>query len=158
MNPFTITYIDRLLEKASTKGHSVIIEAAGVKGMQAFTALATSFLEELTSRLDAAAAETAAAKGDKAKEREIAGRYFSEINDDLMGRYGEMTFSDMIDDDTGEVLARLSDLQKEFRKYFRDKLAEHDATSPADLNTEQKKRAFFESVKKGWVKGKGPRG
>ena len=50
--------------------------------------------------------------------------------------------------------AELSPLQKEYREFFKDLLAEFDVTSPAKL-TPEKKIEFFNKIKSGWVVGKG---
>lgn len=55
-----------------------------------------------------------------------------------------------------EVQAKLSDLQKEYRSYFRDTLEEFDATSPAELE-EGDKPKFFNKIKRNWKKGEGPK-
>jgi len=49
----------------------------------------------------------------------------------------------------------LSELQKEYRKYFNEMLAIYDVKSPAKLSKEMKKE-FFKNIRKYWVKGKGP--
>ena len=49
---------------------------------------------------------------------------------------------------------KLSDLQKEYREYFKFMLDCYDIKSPADLSDEKKKE-FFDNVKKYWTKGKG---
>lgn len=51
--------------------------------------------------------------------------------------------------------AALSDLQKEFRKFFQFLLNKYDAVSPAEL-TDAKKKELFEEVKSNWTIGKGP--
>lgn len=48
----------------------------------------------------------------------------------------------------------LSDLQKEYREYFRFMLDCYEVTSPSKLS-EEKKIEFFDNIKKYWVKGKG---
>jgi hypothetical protein len=48
----------------------------------------------------------------------------------------------------------LSDLQKEYREYFRFMLDCYEVTSPSKLS-EKKKIEFFDNIKKYWVKGKG---
>ena len=50
---------------------------------------------------------------------------------------------------------KLSDLQKEYRVYFKFILDCYNVKSPADLS-EDKKIEFFDNVKKYWIKGKGP--
>lgn len=52
------------------------------------------------------------------------------------------------------VNEKLSDLQKEYRKYFKFILDCYDVKSPSKLS-EEKKKEFFDNVKKYWVKGKG---
>lgn len=42
-----------------------------------------------------------------------------------------------------------SELQQEYQKFFRGKLAEYEVESPAELNDEQSS-AFFEEVKEDW--------
>jgi len=49
---------------------------------------------------------------------------------------------------------KLSELQKEYRQYFRMMLDCYEVSSPAKLSDE-KKIEFFDNVKKYWVKGKG---
>ena len=49
----------------------------------------------------------------------------------------------------------LSELQKEYRKYFKEMLAIYDVKSPAKLSKEMKKE-FFNNIRKYWIKGKGP--
>lgn len=49
---------------------------------------------------------------------------------------------------------QLSDLQKEYREYFKAMLKKYDVTSPSKLSDEKKKE-FFNEVKVGWVKGRG---
>lgn len=60
-----------------------------------------------------------------------------------------------IEDPTLETAA-LSDLQREYRKFFRELLGLMDATSPADLTDEQKVQ-LFNAVSKHWQKGVGAR-
>lgn len=48
----------------------------------------------------------------------------------------------------------LSNLQKEYREFFRTMLDCYEVTSPTKLS-EEKKKEFFDNVKKYWVKGKG---
>ncbi len=48
----------------------------------------------------------------------------------------------------------LSELQKEYREYFKFMLDCYDTTSPSKLS-EEKKKEFFKNIKKYWVKGKG---
>ena len=48
----------------------------------------------------------------------------------------------------------LSELQKEYRKYFKFMLDCYDVTSPSKLS-EEKKLEFFDNIKKYWVKGEG---
>lgn len=49
----------------------------------------------------------------------------------------------------------LSELQKSYRSYFKEMLAIYDVKSPAKLS-EEKKKEFFDNIKKYWTKGKGP--
>jgi hypothetical protein len=49
---------------------------------------------------------------------------------------------------------KLSSLQKEYREYFKFMLDCFDIKSPADLS-DDKKKEFFDNVKKYWIKGKG---
>jgi len=49
----------------------------------------------------------------------------------------------------------LSELQKEYRKYFKEMLAIYDVKSPAKLSKEMKSE-FFKNIRKYWVKGNGP--
>jgi len=49
----------------------------------------------------------------------------------------------------------LSELQKEYRKYFKEMLSIYDVTSQSKLSDEKKKE-FFKNIRKYWVKGKGP--
>jgi len=49
---------------------------------------------------------------------------------------------------------KLSELQKEYREYFKFMLDCYDVKSPTDLSDEKKKE-FFDNVKKYWTKGKG---
>ena len=48
----------------------------------------------------------------------------------------------------------LSNLQKEYREYFKFVLKCYDVESPSKLS-EDKKKEFFDNIKKYWVKGKG---
>jgi len=48
----------------------------------------------------------------------------------------------------------LSNLQKEWKDYFMEKLEKFGASSPADLSEEDKKE-FFNDLKKDWEKGEG---
>ena len=48
----------------------------------------------------------------------------------------------------------LSDLQVEYRKYFKFMLDCYGVKSPSKLS-EDKKKEFFHNIKKYWVKGKG---
>jgi len=48
----------------------------------------------------------------------------------------------------------LSNLQKEYREFFRAMLDCYEVTSPSKLS-EEKKKEFFDNIKKYWVKGKG---
>lgn len=50
--------------------------------------------------------------------------------------------------------AKLSDLQKEYRKYFRDNLKSFGVVSPNELN-DKEKSDFFLTIKNGWENGKG---
>lgn len=47
-----------------------------------------------------------------------------------------------------------SKLQKDYEKYFQEKLDKYGVKSPADLSEEEKKK-FFDEVQKGWTEGKG---
>jgi hypothetical protein len=50
---------------------------------------------------------------------------------------------------------QLSDLQKEYREFFKFILNNcYDEKSPAKLS-EEKKKEFFDNINKYWVKGKG---
>jgi len=49
---------------------------------------------------------------------------------------------------------KLSGLQKEYREYFKFMLKCYNVKSPAKLSDEKKKE-FFDNVKKYWTKGKG---
>ena len=50
---------------------------------------------------------------------------------------------------------QLSELQKEYREYFKYILNNcYDEKSPAKLS-EEKKKEFFDNINKYWVKGKG---
>jgi len=49
---------------------------------------------------------------------------------------------------------KLSVLQQEYRDYFRFMLDCYDVKSPKNLSDEKKKE-FFDNVKKYWTKGKG---
>lgn len=49
---------------------------------------------------------------------------------------------------------KLSDLQKEYREYFKFILDCYGVKSPAKLS-EDKKKEFFDNVNKYWTKGKG---
>lgn len=51
------------------------------------------------------------------------------------------------------VTAKLSDLQKKYRKYFRGTMKEWEVKSPAQLEEDQKPK-FFTQIKKGWRKEK----
>ena len=50
---------------------------------------------------------------------------------------------------------KLSELQKEYRKFFKFMLDCYDVKSPAKLS-EEKKSEFFDNINKYWIKGKGP--
>jgi len=50
----------------------------------------------------------------------------------------------------------LSQLQKDYRKFFADMLKKFNAESPADLTDEQKSE-FFDAINKWWENGKGPK-
>lgn len=54
----------------------------------------------------------------------------------------------------GPIHESLSNLQKEYREYFRFMLDLYEVSSPTKLSKEKKKE-FFDNVKKYWVKGKG---
>lgn len=58
------------------------------------------------------------------------------------------------ENNTTSLNEELSDLQKEYREYFRFMLDCYDISSPTKLS-EEKKKEFFDNVKKYWVKGKG---
>jgi hypothetical protein len=49
---------------------------------------------------------------------------------------------------------KLSDLQLEYRKYFKFMLDCYNVKSPKKLS-EEKKKEFFDNIKKYWTKGKG---
>lgn len=51
------------------------------------------------------------------------------------------------------VWAKMSDKQKEYRKFFKEKLKEHDVKSPAELDEKGKKK-FFNEIEKEWTKDK----
>ena len=53
-----------------------------------------------------------------------------------------------------EINEALSNLQKEYREYFKAMLDCYDVTSPSKLS-DPKKKEFFNNVKKYWTKGKG---
>lgn len=53
-----------------------------------------------------------------------------------------------------QINEELSDLQIEYRKYFKSILDCYDVKSPSKLS-EEKKKEFFDNVKKYWVKGEG---
>jgi len=55
-----------------------------------------------------------------------------------------------------EQLNEESELQKKYRDYFNGLLKKYNASSPADMNDETMKK-FFNDVRTGWVKGKGPK-
>ena len=55
---------------------------------------------------------------------------------------------------TEYLTEKLSGLQKEYREYFKFMLDCYDIKSPADLS-DDKKKEFFDNVKKYWIKGKG---
>ena len=50
---------------------------------------------------------------------------------------------------------KMSNLQKEYRDYFRFMLDCYEVKSPKNLS-EEKKKEFFDNINKYWVKGKGP--
>jgi len=52
-----------------------------------------------------------------------------------------------------KIEAKLSDLQKAYRKFFRNKMKEWDVKSPKDL-TPKKVSKFFKEIKKDWKKEK----
>ena len=49
----------------------------------------------------------------------------------------------------------LSPLQKAYRKYFSDMLAIYGVDNPAQIKPENKKKAFFNNIKKYWINGEG---
>jgi len=49
----------------------------------------------------------------------------------------------------------LSPLQKAYRKYFQDMLVKYKAESPAQIKPEEKKKEFFNNIKKYWINGEG---
>ena len=51
--------------------------------------------------------------------------------------------------------AKLSELQKDYRKYFRDMLKQFGAIDPSDL-TDKQRSEFFKAVKDNWIIGVGP--
>jgi hypothetical protein len=51
-------------------------------------------------------------------------------------------------------MAELSQLQKDYRKFFAGLLDRYDVESPADLTDEQKKD-FFDNINKNWTSGEG---
>jgi len=51
---------------------------------------------------------------------------------------------------------KLSPLQKKYFKYFMDTLDKYGVETPAELDDEEIKK-FFNDIKAGWVKGKGPK-
>ena len=54
-----------------------------------------------------------------------------------------------------QINEKLSDLQKEYREYFKFILNNcYDVKSPSKL-TDEKKSEFFDNIKKYWIKGKG---
>jgi hypothetical protein len=64
-------------------------------------------------------------------------------------------FNENVNSEPTNILnEELSELQKEYRKYFKHMLECYDVQSPSKLS-ENKKKEFFENIKKYWVKGKG---
>lgn len=55
---------------------------------------------------------------------------------------------------TDIVNEELSQLQKDYREYFKFMLKCYDIKSPK-LLSEEKKKEFFDNVSKYWIKGKG---
>ena len=53
-----------------------------------------------------------------------------------------------------ELNEELSDLQVEYRKFFKFMLDCYGVKSPSKLS-EEKKKEFFKNIKKYWVKGQG---
>ena len=51
---------------------------------------------------------------------------------------------------------KLSPLQKKYFKYFMDTLDKYGVETPAELDDKETKK-FFNDIKAGWVKGKGPK-
>lgn len=51
--------------------------------------------------------------------------------------------------------AALSDLQKEYKKFFRSCLKDFGVTTPTDL-TDRERSKFFKYIKDNWIMGVGP--
>jgi len=56
--------------------------------------------------------------------------------------------------ESASINEKLSTLQIEYRVYFKEMLAIYDVKSPAKLS-EEKKKDFFDNIKKYWTKGSG---
>lgn len=54
-------------------------------------------------------------------------------------------------------MAKLSPLQKAYRKYFKEMLKVYNVDSPAQIKPEDKKSEFFNNIKKYWINGEGPK-
>jgi hypothetical protein len=54
-------------------------------------------------------------------------------------------------------MAKLSPLQKAYRKYFKEMLKLYNADSPAQIKPEARKKSFFNNIKKFWNNGNGPK-
>ena len=52
-------------------------------------------------------------------------------------------------------MAKLSPLQKAYRKYFKSMLTKYGVESPAKITPEEKKKAFFNNIRKYWENGVG---
>jgi len=63
-------------------------------------------------------------------------------------------WNEFIKENKEQVNEELSNLQKEYREFFRAMLDCYEVTSPTKLSDEKKKE-FFNDISKYWVKGKG---
>lgn len=63
-------------------------------------------------------------------------------------------FNENVTENTDAINEALSKLQTEYREYFKHMLKCYDVSSPSKLSDEKKKE-FFDNIKKYWTKGKG---
>lgn len=67
-------------------------------------------------------------------------------------------FNDINNYDVNDVLTEkiLSDMQKDYRKYFKEMLDIYGVESQAKLSKEEQKE-FYKNIRTYWIKGKGPK-